>query len=192
MPLTLAQLEALAQAFPTQAVARRDPEGYAVLHAAIAVAIEPVARALEFDMSGFVARAQDELLTLPPYILLVWCDEADLMASFYALAEADIAANVAQALHAVAGLGFGDPARLPPEQRGAVLRVMAAIGTPLARDPGDFFAAYVEDGAYDPELPVRAEIEALFDQFAPCFVEDADSLDRRFTRVIAVHRRVDA
>ncbi|MDC0717140.1 hypothetical protein [Nannocystis bainbridge] len=193
MPLSLAQLEALSQqAFPTQAVARRDPDGYAALHAAIAEAILPVARALEFDMDDFVARSQDELLALPPHILFVWCDEADLMASFYALPEADIAANVAQALHAVAGLRFGDPAQLPSEQRGAVLRIMAAIGTPLARDADDFFAAYVDGAAHDPELPVRAEVEALFDQFAPCFVPDADGLDRRFTRVIAVHRHIDA
>lgn len=192
VPLTLAQLEALSQqAFPARAVARRDPDGYAVLHAAIGEAIRPVARALEFDMSSFVARDQHELLALPPHILFVWCDEADLMASFYALPEADIAANVAQALHAVAGLRFGDPALLPPEQRGAVLRIMAAIGTPLARDADDFFAAYVAVEGPDPELPVRAEVEALFDHFAPCYVADADDLDRRFTRVIAVHRHID-
>ncbi|WAS92268.1 hypothetical protein [Nannocystis punicea] len=193
MPLTLAQLEALSQqTFPTKAVARRDPDGYAALHATIAEALHPVARALEFDMSSFVARAQDELLALPPHILLVWCDEADLMASLYALPESDIAANVAQALHAVAGLRFGDPAQLPSEQRGAVLRIMAAIGTPLARDVDDFFAAYIDGGAQDPELPVRAEVEALFDQFAPCYVADADGLDRRFTRVITVHHHIDA
>ena len=152
MPLTLAQLEALSQqTFPTRAVSRRDDDGYAALHAAIGAAIEPVARALDFDMSSFVARDQQELLALPPHILFVWCDEAELMASFYALPEADITANVAQALHAVAGLSFGDPSQLPPEQRGAALRLMAAIGTPLARDPDDFFAAYVEGGAHDPE-----------------------------------------
>lgn len=193
MPLTLAQLEALSQqTFPTRAVSRRDVDGHAVLHAAIGAAIDPVARALEFDMSSFVARDEQELLTLPPHILFVWCDEADLMASFYALPEADISPSVAQALHAVAGLRFGDPAQLPPEQRGAVLRIMAAIGTPLARDADDFFAAYVDGGAQDPELPVRAEVEALFDQFAPCYVPDADGLDRRFTRVITAHRHIDA
>ena len=193
MPLTLAQLEALSQqTFPTRAVSRRDDDGYAALHAAIGAAIEPVARALDFDMSSFVVRDQQELLALPPHILFVWCDEAELMASFYALPEADITANVAQALHAVAGLSFGDPSKLPPEQRGAALRLMAAIGTPLARDPDDFFAAYVEGGAHDPELPVRAEIAALFDQFAPCFVRDADGLDRRFSRVITAYHRVDA
>lgn len=193
MPLTLAQLEALSQqTFPTRAVDRRDADGYAVLHATIAAAIEPFADALEFDHSGFVARDQGELLALPPHLLFVWCDEADLMASLYALPEADITAGVAQALHAVAGLRFDDPTQLPPEQRGAALRIMAAIGAPLARDADDFFAAYVEGLGHDPELPSRAEVAALFDQFAPCFVADAFGLDRRFTRVITVHRSVGA
>lgn len=193
MPLTLAQLEALSQqTFPARAVSRRDDDGYAAMHAAIAEAIWPLADALEFDVSGFVARDQNELLTLPPHILLVWCDEHELMASFYALPEADLTEGVAQALHAVSGLRFADPAQLAHGQRGAALRLMAAIGAPFARDADDFFAAYVENLGHDPELPSRAEVDALFDQFAPCFVADACGLDRRFTRVITVHRQLGA
>src|SRR5690349_3417223 len=93
VPLTPAQLESLSQAFPARAVARRDADGYAVLHAAIAEALRPFARALEFDMSGFVARDQQTLLSRPPHLLFVWCDEADGMASLYALPEADVAPN---------------------------------------------------------------------------------------------------
>ncbi|HEY8377077.1 MAG TPA: hypothetical protein VIK91_11335, partial [Nannocystis sp.] len=164
MPLTRAELETLSQrAFPARAVSRRDADGYAVLHAAIAEALRPVARGLEFDMSGFVARDQAALLQLPPHILFVWCDETDLMASLYALPEAELAPGVAQALHAVAGLSFADPEELPPEQRGAVLRVMAAIGTPHARDADDFYASYLGAAPPHPDLPGRAEIAALFD-----------------------------
>lgn len=192
VPLSRAELETLSQrAFPARAVSRRDADGFAVLHAAIAAALRPVAQALEFDMSGFVARDQEALLRLPPHILFVWCDEADLMASLYALPEAELEPGVAQALHAVAGLVFADPEQLAPEQRGALLRVMAAIGTPHARDAEDFYACYLGSAPAHPELPGRAEIAALFDQFAPCFVEDGAGLDRRFSRVITAYRRFE-
>lgn len=193
MPLTLAQLEVLSQqTFPTRAVARRDPDGHAALHAVVGAAIGPLADALEFDMTGFVARDEQDLLQLPAHILFVWCDDADLMASLYALPEADLAPNIAQALHVIAGLRFGAPALLPPEQCAAVLRIMAAIGTPHARDADDFFAVYLERAAGGSgELPTRAEVALLFDQFAPFFVEGADGLGRRFSRVITAHSRVD-
>jgi hypothetical protein len=192
VPLTLAQLEALSQrTFPPKAVSRRDPDGYAALHAAIAAAIEPVARALEFDMNGFTARTTAELLDLPPHIFFVWCDDSVLMASFYALPEVDLQPNVAQALHAIAGQKFIKPEQLPPEQWGAALRIMAAIGTPHARDAEDFYNSYVAAIEREhPELPGFAEVSELFDQFAPCFIEDAHGLDRRFSRVITAHRAV--
>lgn len=192
VPLTLAQLETLSQrTFPPKAVSRRDADGYATLHAAIAAAIEPVARALEFDMNGFVPRTQAELLELPPHIFFVWCDDTDLMASFYALPEVDLQPNVAQALHAIAGHRWVTPDELPPEQWGAALRIMAAIGTPHARDAEDFYASYLADVEREhTELPGFAEISELFDQFAPCFIEGAAGLDRRFSRVITAHRAV--
>lgn len=193
MPLTLAQLDALSQStFSTRAASRRDPEGYAALHAAIAAAALPLARALEFDMTGFRPRAQLELLQLPPHIFFVWCDESDLMASFYALPEAELAPTMAQALHAVDGLKFESPGKLELDRRGAVLRVMAALGTPHARDADDFYAGYVAGADLQhPELPSHAEIAELFDSFAPCFIEGAAGLDRRFSRVITVHRAVE-
>lgn len=190
MPLTLAQLEALSQrTFPPRAVSRRDADGFSVLHAAIAAAIRPIAAAIEFDMAGFEARTQADLLQLPPHILFVWCDDSDLMVSFYALPEAELAPNVAQALQMIGGQRFTDPAALPPEQWGAALRIMAAIGTPHARDADDFFASYLADVEREhPELPAYAEIAELFDSFAPRFVSDAYGLDRRFSRVITAHR----
>lgn len=192
MPLTLAQLETLSQAtFPARAVSRREADGYAALHAAIAAAIGPIAKSIEFDMAGFEARTQAELLQLPAHILFVWCDDSELMASFYALPEADITPNVAQALQMIAGLRFAAPEKLQPEQWGAALRIMAAIGTPHARDAGDFFASYLAEVERDhPELPAPAEIAGLFDQFAPCFIADASGLDRRFSRVITAHRTI--
>lgn len=192
MPLTLPQLETLSQrTFPTKAVSRRDNNGYSTLHAAIAAGVQPVARALEFDMTGFAARSEEELLQLPPHIFFVWCDDTDLMASFYALPEIDLAPNIAQALVMIGGLRFHAPEKLQPEQWGAALRIMAAIGTPHARDADDFYAGYVEPVQQQhPELPAYAEVAELFDQFAPLFVADAAGLDRRFTRVITAHRTV--
>lgn len=192
MPLTLAQLDALSQrTFPPRAVSRRDADGYAALHAAIAAAIEPIAASIEFDMAGFTPRTQAELLELPPHIFFVWCDDTDLMVSFYALPEVDLQPNVAQALHAIAGQKFVSPEQLQPEQWGAALRIMAAIGTPHARDAEDFFASYLADVEREhPELPGFAEVSELFDQFAPLFVADAAGLDRRFSRVITAHRAV--
>lgn len=190
MPLTLPQLEALSQrTFPTKAVSRRDANGYSTLRAAIVAGVEPVARALEFDMTGYAARREDELLQLPPHIFFVWCDDTDMMVSFYALPEIDLAPNVAQALVMIGGHRFAAPEKLPPEQWGAALRIMAAIGTPHARDADDFFAGYVQPVEHEhPELPAYAEIVDIFDQFAPLFVADAAGLDRRFTRVITAHR----
>ena len=44
------------------------------------------------------------------------------------------------------------------------------------------------DGVPPDALPDLEEVESLFDQFAPCFVESGAGLSRRFSRVIAVHR----
>ncbi len=189
MPLTREQLRDLSRAFPTRGASRHDPTGYEALRDAIVAAIRPFADALEFELDTTEVLTQAELVQSPPHILLVWCEADELMAYFYAIAEAELNEGIAQALVMIEGCDFIDAGQLSPEQWGAALRLMAAVATPYARDADDFFRAHVAiEGAPPDALPDLPEIEALFDSFAPCFVESGAGLSRRFTRVIAVHR----
>jgi len=189
MPLTREQLQELSRAFPTRGASRHDPTGYETLRHAIVEAIRPVAAGLEFDLDTVEPLTQAELLELPPHILLVWCEVDELTAYIYAIPEAELNEGVAQALVMIEGCSFVDAGQLSPEQWGAALRLMAAVATPYARDPADFFGAHVAvEGAPQDALPDLAEVEALYDSFAPCFVEGGAGLSHRFTRVIAVHR----
>jgi len=190
MPLTPAQLRDLTRAFPTRGASRHDPTGYEALRVSIVEAIRPFARALEFDLETFEPLTQAELLELPAHIFLAWCDDAEGMAYFYALPEAELNEGLAQAIVMLGGMSFSGAADLSPEQWGAALRLMAAVASPYARDAGDFHAAFVAvDGAPGDALPDLAEVEALFDEFAACFIESAAGLSRRFSRVVTIHRR---
>lgn len=189
MPLTREQLRDLSRAFPTRGVSRHDPTGYETLRSAIIEAIRPVAPALEFDLDTVEPLTQAELVELPSYILVVWCEVDELTAYLYAIPEAELNEGVAQALVMIEGCSFKDAGQLSPEQWGAALRLMAAVATPYARDANDFFGAYVAiEGAPQDALPDLAEVESLYDSFAPCFVEGGVGLSHRFSRVITVHR----
>ena len=190
MPLTPDQLRELARAFPTRGASRHDPTGYEALRVRIIEAIRPFAGGLDFDLETFEPLTQAELAEMPAHIFLVWCEDAEGMAYFYALPEADLNEGLAQAIVMLGGMSFKGPAELSPEQWGAALRLMAAIATPYARDAADFFAAHVAvEGAPQDALPDLAEVESLFDQFASCFVESAASLSRRISRVVTIHRQ---
>lgn len=189
MPLTREQLRDLAQAFPTRGASRHDPTGYEALRHAIVAAIRPFARGLEFDLETFEPLTQAELARLPAHIFLVWCDDGEAMAYFYALPEADLNEGLAQAIVMLAGVDFAGPEQLSPEQWGAAVRLMAAVANPYARDAADFHANFVAvEGAPQDALPDLPEVEAIFDQFASCFVESAAGLSRRFSRVVTIHR----
>lgn len=190
MPLTIPQLRELSAAFPARGASRHDPASYPRLREQIFAAIAPFAAGLEFELDGADPIDQDALLALPPHIFLAWCEDHDAMAYFYALPEADLSEAIARALVMVEGHTFAGRADLAPEQWGAALRLMAAIGTPFARDAADFHATYVADGEDHEELPDLAELELLFDQFAPRFIASAAGLHRRFTRVIAITHAV--
>ena len=189
MPLTREQLLDLSRAFPTRGASRHDPTGYETLRDRIVAAIRPFAADLEFELDTLEPLTQAELAALPSHILLVWCEVDESMAYFYAIPEAELNEGVAQALVMLEGCSFVGPEQLSGEQWGAALRLMAAIATPYARDPADFFAAHVAvEGAPQDALPDLAEVEALFDSFAPFFVASGVGLSRRFSRVISVYR----
>lgn len=190
MPLTPDQLRDLARAFPTRGASRHDATGYETLRTRILEAIRPFARNLEFDLDTFEPLTQAELVELPAHIFLVWCEEADGMAYFYALPEAELNEGLAQAIVMLGGMSFSGPADLSPEQWGAALRLMAGVASPFARDADDFFKTFVAvDGAPQDALPDLAEVESLFDQFASCFVESAAGLSRRISRVVTIHHK---
>lgn len=188
MSLPPAQLRALVAAFPTRGASRHDITSSLRLRAQLLEAIAPYAAGLDFDPDGAEPLEADALADLPPHIFLVWCEESEQMAYFYAIPEADLSEVLAQSLHMIAGAHFTDAAGLSPEQWGAALRLMAAIGTPFARDAEDFFANLVKDSAPHEALPDLPEIEQLFDLFARCFVEGGAGLNRRFSRVITITR----
>lgn len=190
MPLTPDQLRELARAFPTRGASRHDPTGYEALRARIIEAIRPFAGGLDFDLETFEPLTQAELAEMPAHIFLVWCEDAEGMAYFYALPEADLNEGLAQAIVMLGGMSFKGPAELSPEQWGAALRLMAGVANPFARDAEDFHKTFVAvDGAPQDALPDLAEVESLFDQFAPCFVESAAGLSRRISRVVTIHRQ---
>ncbi len=189
MPLTPEQLRDLARAFPTHGASRHDPTGYEALRTRIIEAIRPFADGLDFDLETFEPLTQAELVELPAHIFLVWCEDAEGMAYFYALPEAELNEGLAQAIVMLGGMSFKGPEDLSPEQWGAALRLMAAVANPFARDAEDFHSTFVAvDGAPRDALPDLAEVEALFDQFASCFIESAASLSRRISRVVTIHR----
>jgi hypothetical protein len=189
LPLNREQLRALSKAFPSRGASRHDPTGHETLRAGIVAAIEPFADALEFDLDTVESLTQADLAPLPSHILLVWCEADEAMAYLYAIPEAELNEGLAQALVMLEGCSFAGPADLSPEQWGAALRLMAAIATPYARDPQDFFDHHVNvDGAPLDAVPDLPEVAALFDQFAACFVEGGAGLSRRFSRVITVLR----
>lgn len=189
MPLTREQLRDLSRAFPKRGASRHDPTGYETLRDEIVAALRPYAAGLEFELDTVEPLTQAELVELPAHILLVWCEVDELMAYIYAIPEAELNEGIAQALVMLEGCSFVDAGQLSSEQWGAALRLMAAVATPYARDPADFFKAHVAiEGAPQDALPDLPEIEAIYDQFAPCFVESGAGLSRRFSRVIAVHR----
>lgn len=190
MPLTPEQLRDLARAFPTRGASRHDPTGYEDLRTRIVEAIRPFADGLDFDLETFEPLTQAELVDLPAHIFLVWCEDAEGMAYFYALPEAELNEGLAQAIMMLGGMSFKGPSDLSPEQWGAALRLMAAVANPFARDAEDFHRTFVAiDGAPQDALPDLAEVEALFDQFASCFIESAASLSRRISRVVTIHRQ---
>lgn len=189
MPLSREQLRDLARAFPARGASRHDPTGYETLRAALVAAIRPFADGLEFDLETLEPLTQAELAAMPAHIFLVWCEDAESMAYFYALPEAELNEGLAQAIVMLAGASFAGPTDLSPEQWGAALRLMAAVANPYARDAADFHAAFVAvEGAPQDALPDLEEVEALFDQFASSFVESAAGLSRRFSRVVTIHR----
>ena len=190
MPLSREQLRALSRAFPTRGASRHDPTGYETLRDQIVAAIRPFAAALEFELDTLEPLHQADLVALPAHILLAWCEPDEQMAFLYAIPEAELNEGLAQALVMIEGCNFSDPTQLSAEQWGAALRLMAAIGAPYARNAPDFFSAYVAvDGVPPDALPDLEEVESLFDQFAPCFVESAASLSRRISRVVTIHRQ---
>ena len=175
MPLTPDQLRELARAFPTRGASRHDPTGYEALRVRIIEAIRPFADGLDFDLETFEPLTQAELAEMPAHIFLVWCEDAEGMAYFYALPEADLNEGLAQAIVMLGGMSFTGPGDL---------------ANPFARDAEDFHKTFVAvDGAPQDALPDLAEVESLFDQFAPCFVESAAGLSRRISRVVTIHRQ---
>ncbi len=189
MALTREQLAQLVAAFPARGVRRSDPRGHEDLRSSIIAAIEPVAEALDFELETVDTLTQAQLEPLPAHIFLVWCEVDELMAYFYAVPEADLHEGIAQALAMIAGSQFAKPEALAPEQWGAALRLMAAVATPYARDVDDFFATFVAPHQpAPPALPDIAEVEALFDSFANCFVASGAGLGHRFSRVITIVR----
>ena len=160
MALTREQLREFSRAFPSRGASRHDPTGYETLRDQIVAALRPFAAALEFELD-----------TVEP------------------LQQAELNEGIAQALVMIEGASFTGPEQLSPEQWGAALRLMAAIGAPYARDAADFFSAYVAvDGVPPDALPDLEEVESLFDSFAACFIEGGAGLSRRFSRVITVFR----
>jgi hypothetical protein len=84
------------------------------------------------------------------------------------------------------GTRFTGAASLSPEQWGGAQRLMAAVGSPYARDAPSFHAAYVADSPPHEALPDLTELELLFDHFAPCFVEGGAGLHHRFSRAMTI------
>ena len=186
MALTAEQLRVLATAFPTRGASRHDKTTWVRLRDQIVAAIRPVAAAIEFDLDSLEELGVDDLADLPPHIFLAWIIEEDHAAHFFAIPEADLSEGLAQTLVMLEGLRFSGPATVSPEQWGAALRLMAAVGSPYARDPASFHASYVADSPTHESLPDLAELELLFDSLAPCFVEGGASLHRRFSRAITI------
>lgn len=186
MALTIEQLRVLASAFPTRGATRRDPDSHVRLRDQIVAAIRPVAAALDFDLDSLEDLDAAALADLPPHIFLVWIDEEDQAAAFFALPEAELSEPLAQALVMLEGSRFAGQDSLSPEQWGGALRLMAAVGSPYARDAAAFHAAYVAESPPHDALPDHAELEPLFDSFAPRFVESGAGLHRRFTRAITI------
>jgi hypothetical protein len=186
MALAIEQLKVLAAAFPTRGASRRDPDSYVRLRDQIVAAIRQVAAGLDFDLESLEDLDAAALADLPPHIFLVWIAEEDLTAAFFAIPEAELSEPLAQALVMLEGSRFAGQTSLSPEQWGGALRLMAAVGNHYARDAPAFHAAYVAESPPHEALPDLAELELLFDTFAPRFVEGGAGLHRRFTRAITI------
>jgi hypothetical protein len=186
MALTAEQLRVLASAFPTRGASRHDKATWVRLRNEIVAAIKPVARALEFDLETLEELGEADLADLPPHIFLAWIIEEDHAAHFFAIPEADLTEGLAQTLVMLEGLRFSGPTSVSPEQYAGALRLMAAVGSPYARDAAAFHTAYVADSPPHESLPEPAELELLFDAFAPRFVEGGAGLHHRFSRAITI------
>lgn len=186
MALTVEQLRELASAVPTRGASRHDPTSYVRLRDGIVAAIRPVAAGLDFDLESLEDLDAATLQALPAHIFLVWIAEEEHVAFFFAIPEAELSEGTAQTLVMCEGLRFTDATSVSPEQWSGALRLMAAVGSHYARDAASFHAAYVARSPDHDTLPDLAELELLFDQFAPCFVEGSAGLHRRFTRAITI------
>lgn len=186
MALTVEQIRVLAAAFPTRGASRHDPETLVRLREQIVAAITPVAAALDFDLDTVEALDAATLQALPPHIFLAWLTEEEHTAFFFAIPEADLTEGLAQTLVMLEGRRFTGPDSLSPEQWSGALRLMAAVGSNYARDAAMFHTGYVTKSPPHESLPDLAELELLFDAFAPSFIENGAGLHRRFTRAITI------
>lgn len=186
MALTAEQFQALASAFPTRGASRHDPTTWVRLRDQIFAAIRPVAAALEFELDSVDLLDAAAMQDLQPHVFLAWLAQEESTAFFFAIPESDLTESLAQTLVMLEGTRFVGPTSLSPEQWAGALRLMAAVGSPYARDAASFHAAYVAKSPENEALPDLAEVELLFDSLASCFVENGAGLSRRFSRAITI------
>ncbi|MBL9103480.1 MAG: hypothetical protein JNL82_21215 [Myxococcales bacterium] len=186
MALTSEQFRVLTAAFPARGASRHDPATLVTVREAIVAAIRPVAAALDFDLDSYEPLDAAALQQLPPHLFLAWLAEDELTAYFFAIPESELSESLAHTLVMLAGSRFTDHTSLSPEQWAGALRLMAAVGSPYARDAAAFHANYVAKSPDHEALPDLAELGLVFDSLAPCFVENGAGLHKRFSRAITV------
>lgn len=149
----------------------------------------------EVDADQLPQRSEAELLSMPEHLFFIWCDDHDGLYCA-AIPESEIDERMDRALTTIGSSIFVGSEDFSGEEFGALLRVMAAVMSPVGIEHAHAIDLLPwieqETGSWSEAekatLPSPDELRELDGRWADYFSMDPTAFDRRYSRAIAIRK----